>query len=290
MKNSMSYIKKIIKEYYLSYADLLGLPSFADQYVSAQIENKLPKYIINDIFRRYQCDLENVLDMGCGLGGFITECHSNQINCIGIDVDERAVYITQERLKLEGKSSNSKIICASAEALPFNDNSFSTILSMTVVEHVKNIYTYLKEANRVLKSGGILIVVAPNYNSFWEGHYRVMTLPYVMRYFPWLFRIYLKLRGRNVKYCEMLNFSITPSYLVKMLNKSGFSIIANESVRKIERNLTDPTSLVDAKMEYLVKNLHRIFRAQLFKDAFVNVLNLLKIYHPIVLVCRKSLK
>jgi SAM-dependent methyltransferase len=54
-----------------------------------------------------------------------------------------------------------------AEALPFSDEVFDTVLCTQVVEHVRDPKAVIAECARVLRPGGVLIVTAPQY---WEVH------------------------------------------------------------------------------------------------------------------------
>lgn len=47
------------------------------------------------------------------------------------------------------------------EALPFKNDSFDTVVSGDVLEHTQDKLTYLEEAHRVLKRGGIFILNTP---------------------------------------------------------------------------------------------------------------------------------
>ena len=46
----------------------------------------------------------------------------------------------------------------------FKDNSFDTILSFQVIEHIKNDKLFIKEIYRTLKPGGIALLSTPNIN------------------------------------------------------------------------------------------------------------------------------
>ncbi|MBI4244339.1 MAG: class I SAM-dependent methyltransferase, partial [Planctomycetes bacterium] len=51
-----------------------------------------------------------------------------------------------------------KVVCDATRPLPFMDNSFDYAFSMNVIEHIKDPDTYLKESQRVLKTGGIFFM------------------------------------------------------------------------------------------------------------------------------------
>jgi hypothetical protein len=52
-------------------------------------------------------------------------------------------------------------LLADLEALPFEDNVFDAVLSLAVLEHVRNPFTCAKELVRVLKPGGRIVAVVP---------------------------------------------------------------------------------------------------------------------------------
>jgi len=58
-----------------------------------------------------------------------------------------------------------------AEALPFKELSFDTVLASQVIEHLPEPLIFLKETARVLKTGGKLIVTFPLINPVHESPY-----------------------------------------------------------------------------------------------------------------------
>lgn len=65
--------------------------------------------------------------------------------------------------------------------LPINDNSIDFIISLAVIEHIKNIDHFLSEIKRVLKKGAYLYLTTPNwhysYRNFYDDptHHRPFT-------------------------------------------------------------------------------------------------------------------
>ena len=70
-----------------------------------------------------------------------------------------------------------RIIDASGENLPFEDDFFDFVYSANVLEHTSDPLQVLWESVRVLKPGGILHFEIPNYLSYFEGHYMIPMPP-----------------------------------------------------------------------------------------------------------------
>lgn len=103
-----------------------------------------------------------VLDIGCGRGEILYHCERLGAFVCGIDYSSEAVLIAKSVLK---DSSNAKIIKADCVNIPFKDGFFDRILIGDLVEHLspEKGARLLKEANRVLKPGGILLLhTSPN--------------------------------------------------------------------------------------------------------------------------------
>ena len=62
-----------------------------------------------------------------------------------------------------------KICDVERDALPFKNNTFDVIFSKSFIEHLYYPERYLKEAFRILKPGGILITLVPD----WESNYKI---------------------------------------------------------------------------------------------------------------------
>lgn len=71
------------------------------------------------------------------------------------------------------------------KVLPFKDNSFDAVISIAVLEHVKDPFLCAKEIVRVLKPEGELICCVPFLQSFhgYPHHYYNMTRSGVMNLF-----------------------------------------------------------------------------------------------------------
>lgn len=59
------------------------------------------------------------------------------------------------------------VVNLNKDKLPFEDNSFDTIIAGDVIEHVENPSYLLREINRVLKEKGIFLLSTPQANHWW---------------------------------------------------------------------------------------------------------------------------
>lgn len=75
-----------------------------------------------------------------------------------------------------------------AEVLPFKDNSFDAVLSLAVLEHVKDPFQAARELVRVLKPGGELVCCVPFLQPLhgYPHHYYNMTYQGLQNLFPTL--------------------------------------------------------------------------------------------------------
>ncbi|HUS51888.1 MAG TPA: class I SAM-dependent methyltransferase [Candidatus Bathyarchaeia archaeon] len=99
----------------------------------------------------------SVLDIGCGFGEFAGVFFDSQIT-MGIDISKKEIFKAIKAGKYE------KALEADARNLPFPDNSFKTVISISVLEHIRGIKKVLSEVYRVLKKDGLFIFTVPTLN------------------------------------------------------------------------------------------------------------------------------
>ncbi len=99
-----------------------------------------------------------ILDLGCGDGVFGSNLFEGRQGAIACGID-----LSQKDIRQAQKTGVYRLLqVADISHLPLASNSIGTIFSNSVFEHLENIDAALKEATRVLKSGGKLIITSPN--------------------------------------------------------------------------------------------------------------------------------
>ena len=127
--------------------------------------------------RRY-VDLENkrILDIGCGVGAFVRRLREFSPGVAGIDVDRERVT--------EGGKALPGLALAVGERLPFADGSFDVVLLHEVLEHVTDDQATLREAYRVLRPSGRVVIFCPNRLYPFETHGIFLGRRYVFGNMP----------------------------------------------------------------------------------------------------------
>jgi len=98
------------------------------------------------------------LDIGCGLGFFVECCREFGVPCTGVEGSSFAVQMAKQR-DIELVHHNIETV-----PLPFDAESFGTILLSEVIEHLRKpaAEKLLLECRRLLKKGGAIVILSPS--------------------------------------------------------------------------------------------------------------------------------
>lgn len=105
------------------------------------------------LFQKHQKYIKNkALDFGCGDGFFANLVFGKNIIDVGLDLFDN------KRIE-EAKKENiyKRITLYDGKTIPYQKNSFDTIISNCVLEHIPNLKFSLKEIYRILKPGGYFL-------------------------------------------------------------------------------------------------------------------------------------
>lgn len=99
------------------------------------------------------------MEVGCG-SGVVTAELAARATGIAVGIDRRPEPLTAAR----GRGSGAAFVAADAAALPFRDGVFDAAAGAFVITWLAEPAAFLREAGRVLKSGGLYVALAePDY-------------------------------------------------------------------------------------------------------------------------------
>lgn len=122
--------------------------------------------LVLDLRSRYAAGQDPWLDVGCGTGGLLAKIGTG---AYGVDLSSAALAFCRRR-------GLCKTALASADALPFGAASFGLVTLMDVLYHreVGDPAAVLREAWRVLRPGGCVMLNVPAYEALRSSHDRAI--------------------------------------------------------------------------------------------------------------------
>jgi len=104
-----------------------------------------------------------LLEAGCGRGEFLRQFKNLGLDVCGIDRSPEAQTFLPD---IPVHTSDIE-----KDGIPFPDAHFDVVYSKSLLEHFKKPERYIKEAARVLKPGGILLTLVPDWESCFKIYY-----------------------------------------------------------------------------------------------------------------------
>lgn len=102
---------------------------------------------------------KSILDVATGTGDFaIATLKLNPEEIIGVDISEGMLEVGRKKMKEKGYS-NIKLEVGDSEDLRFEDNRFDAVIVAFGVRNFENLSKGLQEINRVLKPGGVAMIL-----------------------------------------------------------------------------------------------------------------------------------
>ena len=140
--------------------------------------------------------------------------------------------------RIASKNHHANAVCCDAENLPFSSNSFDSIVSLEVVYYLNNPESFIKEARRVLKKKGNLIIIMANDD---------------MKIYDGIRKILRKLGISNMYFDDGVTSFMKLRELQKLLAKNGFkAILTNKIVMFPSKSLHKVNLIVEGTF---LKNL-----------------------------------
>src|ERR1700677_2863436 len=138
-------------------------------YNSAYFDGKMSDWTtisIGEISSRLLATLRNqrfprdgiALDFGCGSGAYLPYLKQSSLEVMGVDISPEAV-------KQASKKPYKAVLLTDKGRAPLPDQSAAIVFSTEVLEHIEDAEAAIKEFNRLLKDGGLLILTTTLYFS-----------------------------------------------------------------------------------------------------------------------------
>jgi ubiquinone/menaquinone biosynthesis C-methylase UbiE len=140
-------------------------------------------------------DAPGRLDIGCGSSRIV----QSRSDSVGLDVELPKLRFLRR--------TNDRIVQADCAQLPFADKAFDTVVNSQLIEHVPYTRELFLEMNRVMKTGGVLVIGTPDYGrAAW-------------RMIEWIYQIVLPYAYADDHITHYTRFSLTEE-----LAHAGFAI------------------------------------------------------------------
>lgn len=171
---------------------------------------------------------QNVLDIATGTGDLaISYAEKGLNNIVGLDLSQGMLEVAQKKIKDKKLENKITLTLGDSENLPFDDSHFDVISVAFGVRNFENLEKGLSEILRVLKPGGLFIVLetaVPSKFPFKQG-YKIYT-KYIL---PTIGKIFSKDRSAYGYLSESASVFPCGENFNNILRKVGFINVENES-------------------------------------------------------------
>jgi SAM-dependent methyltransferase len=210
-----------------SYLDGLYAGVFTDAAIEAHLDNHVG-FAASDyslaVMAPHVKPGSRLLDVGAGFGSCVLAARERGIDAQGIETSSFEVEFARRRLRIVRPQDDAEEVYRLGSFLEFSapGESFDVVTFWNVLEHIEDLSKTLCVAWHILRTGGLVYVVCPNYFAWrLEAHYHVPWKPN-----PLLPKekavAYLKSLGRDPTFFQTSIFRRTNWEVLGTLRRLGF--------------------------------------------------------------------
>ena len=200
------YYNKTAKEY-----DKWHIETKSAKIIDAWNFANLKKFVANN-------KIHKTLDLGCGTGRLSNSLLQISDQVYGVDVSTEVLKIAKK------KYPKLKLSQAEVTDLPYQDNYFDLLIINGALHHFFAVEETLKEAYRVLKSGGLFVLLGEpnkNYLKFYNPFFYLWALSRIFIKIADLFKAKQNIPDELM---EPEAESYSPSRLKQQITQAGFEV------------------------------------------------------------------
>jgi len=134
-------------------------------------------YYLPELFDRIACQYPNgkLLEVGCSMANDLIQFAKRGFQVTGIDLTEAGIDLAMKHFVLNGLEADLRV--ADAENLPFDDGIFDVVYSFGVLHHTPDTEKSVAEVHRVLKLGGLAVIMLYHTNSLNYVAHQMLGIP-----------------------------------------------------------------------------------------------------------------
>lgn len=209
--------KNYYSEYYFEKVHKDGYDGYVgyEDYIKNRL-TKWPEYKsgyeeqIKKIERFVSCG--RLLEVGCAAGFLLKVARERGWDCYGIEISEYTSRYAREKLNLSVRQ-------VTIENTNFPQGHFDVICCYQTIEHMVQPDIFLREATKILKKGGYIVISTIDFGSWYARFLRLLRISYEMLRPP-----------EHISYFSRKTLSL-------MLERYGFQVVHFETEKALEDRL-----------------------------------------------------
>ena len=192
---------------------------FLNHFLSLGIDHKWRRRAIHILS---QVSPESILDVACGTGDLSIEALKlKPRKIIGVDISQGMLAKGREKLEKKDRKKIITLVQGDSEALQFDDEAFDAVMVAFGVRNFEDLDQGLAEMLRVLKPGGLLVVL--EFSKPGSQFFKKIFNLYFSRILPFMGSLFSKDASAYSYLPESVNAFPDRSDFLDIMRKAGFT-------------------------------------------------------------------